>query len=311
MIREVIEALIVCSFLGTVYDQIIPIVDNTNLFIMGVTVAMAWPLPDKLHRHDEEATHDHQNKTDKIVNDMSKHISFSKQSNESDCYNNCHYDSYYNRRNYHIGLSDRDYRQHLIAKTKLFNTNPWDQNYSSTNTVSSRWYRDSTQLNHYVYPALRMRRDIFLQKQTKMHQNYLHPEVKHYLNQHHASRLSLHSSIEKYLIAYESLSDFLNFRQPSQFKIQLCLRFAIVSRKGENGKQCVERAICETVQRSSTNDAPQSFLKEIMRAIFRSVKRRISIETEKSNHFILRRSLLRRSNFFVMKVVFESICNHT
>lgn len=31
----------------SVYDQIIPIVDKTNYLIMGVTVALAWRLPDQ------------------------------------------------------------------------------------------------------------------------------------------------------------------------------------------------------------------------------------------------------------------------
>lgn len=35
------------KFFQTVYDQIIPIIDYTNLFIFGVTTALAWPLPDK------------------------------------------------------------------------------------------------------------------------------------------------------------------------------------------------------------------------------------------------------------------------
>lgn len=30
-----------------VYDQIIPVVDYTNLFIFGLTTALAWQLPDK------------------------------------------------------------------------------------------------------------------------------------------------------------------------------------------------------------------------------------------------------------------------
>lgn len=46
-------------------------------------------------------------------------------------------------------------------------------------------------------------------------------------------------------------------------------------RKGENGEECIKRAICETVQneRSDSNNCgkqkPDSFVKELLRAVFR------------------------------------------
>lgn len=34
-------------FPNIVYDQIIPVIDNTNFLIFGITTALAWELPDK------------------------------------------------------------------------------------------------------------------------------------------------------------------------------------------------------------------------------------------------------------------------
>lgn len=45
-------------------------------------------------------------------------------------------------------------------------------------------------------------------------------------------------------------------------------------RKGENGEHCIKRAICETTHIESMNDRqnrndPDSFVKELLRVIFR------------------------------------------
>lgn len=63
-----------------------------------------------------------------------------------------------------------------------------------------------------------------------------------------------------------------------QFNIRTAIHQKIKNcSKGENGEECIRRAICETMQieRSDSNDhsqiSPDSFVKELLRTVFRWV----------------------------------------
>lgn len=40
-------------------------------------------------------------------------------------------------------------------------------------------------------------------------------------------------------------------------------------RKGENGEQCIKLAICETAQNNEKSEDANTFVRELMRVIFR------------------------------------------
>lgn len=60
------ENVVFCYF--SVYDQIIPVVDYTNLFILGVTTALAWELPDSPTYMDEKLQEQYKNGTLPLLN---------------------------------------------------------------------------------------------------------------------------------------------------------------------------------------------------------------------------------------------------
>lgn len=193
-----------------VYDQIIGIIDFTNIHIFGVTVSLAWQLPHKTAFADEEHKGMHNNKisisqvdTDKIdknvpSKDMSKH--------------NYYFESYFNRSNYHSHQMDNDYYAYLNWK-KTISKPPSNRQFDDWKTYRSN--KTQWDYSHKIYPALRMRRQIAQKKHMNPSQtSSMHPEVHQLVKYHRDSRFSLFKSIEKYLNAYvdDSMNILLNRR---------------------------------------------------------------------------------------------------
>lgn len=185
-------------FVEKVYDQIIGMVASENLHIFGITVSLAWQLPDKTsytEKHTEAPMHDTKisisdfdNKTDKIDIDKS---SFQQ--------NYHHYDTYYNRENYHAHKISSNIDEYLKNKQRFdrpsLNTQNRFDDWQKYQTNRIKW-----NYSHDVYPALRMRRNLATYNDTQ-HDTRLHPEVKYFLKNHRDTRFSLYKSIEKYLTA--------------------------------------------------------------------------------------------------------------
>lgn len=177
-----------------VYDQIIPFEDYTNLWIIGVTVALAWELPNSPHIPEKHHEHPEHNKTriferKKYV----KHANETEQSGQGSDWNDFSYFSYYNHENYHNHRIGNEHRDFLLSKIKTLR-----------NHRNKEHFRDFIPLGaktHSIYPALRMRRHIEENWKVKRNQGLVHPETIGYLKHHRTSRFSLFRSIEKYLNA--------------------------------------------------------------------------------------------------------------
>lgn len=192
-----------CLFL--VYDQIIGIVGFTNIHIFGITVALAWQLPhvpffhEHFHSHTEEPLHNSKisvSGKDEIIGNTKYYYSRPLYNRSSD-----HYDTYYNRKNYHVHQITKPFYDYLHAKTKKYRPpvpinlnryyfNPDKERFSSP---QKKW-----DYQHKIYPALRMRRSI---ERNNENASFVHPEVQQYLHHHRNTRFDLYKSIEKYLNA--------------------------------------------------------------------------------------------------------------
>lgn len=160
-----------------VYDQIIGMVSTENLHIFGITVSLAWQLPDEIHypHHDDKP---------EAAAEMGNRRNGSFKPNPLEDYS-----LYYDRKHYH---------DHRI---KVEHKNPSDEHRKSAWTHAS-WAKESNAYApsvHMIYPAYRMRRSIV--SKSRESPNVMHSEVKHFLNHHRSSRISLYKSIEKYLNA--------------------------------------------------------------------------------------------------------------
>lgn len=111
-------------FLNAVYDQIIPIVDYTNLLILGVTCALAWELPDKPVHASEELMNQYQNGTLPLLLRMDENITETT-NNHNYNYHKI-YDSYY----YHQSNKDGFNNWNADGAKTSFATkmwNPWQE----------------------------------------------------------------------------------------------------------------------------------------------------------------------------------------
>lgn len=156
-------------------------VASENLHIFGITVSLAWELPNRVHYHEDEAESSNANrKSDHFTNNSSKE----------------QYNSYYRRGHYHdhrINITNYDYLDNkLKTKPKVQSMNGWN---------SASWNHESDAYNHIhrIYPVLRLRRDI--SRNARQNNHNWHPEVKYLLNDHRKSRIRLYKAIEKYLSA--------------------------------------------------------------------------------------------------------------
>lgn len=176
------------------YDQIIGMVDTTNLHIFGITVSLAWQLPHKTvfqESHTEEPMHDTRisvtNVTKKIDQLQADHT---------------HFNTYYNRSNYHSNKLNSNYLNYLQT-IRNFIRPPLRKQYSHLKT---EWNRNRMNIpkwnySHNIYPALRMRRHILQDHSNETNGRIVHPEITRYLNHHRDTRFDLYKSIEKYLNA--------------------------------------------------------------------------------------------------------------
>lgn len=159
-------------------------VDATNLNIFGLTCALAWQLPDKTF-YTEKQTEETMNNSNVSSSDFENERvdkNVSQQSTE----NIHHFDTYYDRSNYHSqNVKNGYYYDHLKAMSKY---EDW-QNYR---TKKMKW-----NYSHEIYPALRMRRHI-----VHHDDKTIHFDVGRSLQHHRDTRFSLYKSIEKYLNAY-------------------------------------------------------------------------------------------------------------
>lgn len=185
-------------FVALVYDQIIGVVDFTNLHIFGITVALAWQLPhttDFYKTHD--STDDSKHERVDVINKTNK-IDFKMSSQNKNVH---HFDTYYNRDNYHSHKIDGNYYKYLKAKQSQYrpplNVRNGFDDWKKYRNNKIRW-----NYSHDIYPALRMRRHIATHNETKLNGTIIHPEVKHSLMHHRKTRFNLYKSIEKYLNAY-------------------------------------------------------------------------------------------------------------
>lgn len=171
-------------------------VDTTNLHIFGITCSLAWQLPHKSHfaeHHTEAPMHNSKISISEFVNNTDK-IDFNDSPQSTG--HVYHFDTYYNRSNYHSHKVDNGYLDYLKAKPKIdrpltLKFDDW-QKYR-TNKLKFNY-------SHDVYPALRMRRHIS-NHDEKLNGSRLHPEVKQAVQYHRETRFSLYKSIEKYLNA--------------------------------------------------------------------------------------------------------------
>lgn len=168
-------------------------VASENLHIFGITVSLAWQLPDK-SIFDEEQTeaplqrHDSKISVSRIENENDK-IDVNK--------NHHHFDTYYNRKNYHAYNLNNNYYNYLRNRQTV------DRPPLNKQTRFDDWQkyeRNKMRWNypHNVYPALRMRR--YLANQSH-NETSIHSEVKHFVEHHRNTRFDLYKSIEKYLNA--------------------------------------------------------------------------------------------------------------
>lgn len=174
--------------------------DFTNIHILGVTVALAWPLPHKTvfeNEHDHMATEKTPEHNTKIsVSDVNKTASDRILD---------HYNTYYDRHNYHSHRISNAFYDYLQRKTKIdASATRINPNRYYLNSNNQRVYEQPNQrwdYPHRVYPALRMRRHIEMNSGVEQ-ENTVHPEVRQFLKHHRDTRFDLYNRIEKYLNAY-------------------------------------------------------------------------------------------------------------
>lgn len=246
--------LVIC----VVYDQIIGVVDFTNLHIFGITCSLAWQLPHKTFYHTEHAEATMHNRKISIIVNKSAEIDLNEQPQYTG--HVYHFDTYYNRSNYHSHNLDSDYYKYLKSMSKIERP-PINRQYQYDDWQKYRTNKIRWNYSHDIYPALRMRRHI-----AKTHNaSHIHHEVKRSLRHHRETRFSLYKSIERYLNAYV-IYTYRYFQCRSFYN-----EFYVISRKGENGDQCIKLAICETIQIEHKHgiNEPEPFFRELLRVIFR------------------------------------------
>lgn len=152
---------------------------------MGVTVALAWRLPDTPDFR--EKTEPEENRKTFYVN--RKHDNSTR--TELNDYNRPNY-VHSDRKHYHDHRINLEYQKYLIEKSKQ------QQDHSASNWHNEKWYatngKDKAKFSHRIYPVLLKRRAVSMPKDYDIH-------AIRYAQHHRQSRFSLYQSIEKYLNA--------------------------------------------------------------------------------------------------------------
>ncbi|XP_070503948.1 uncharacterized protein [Chironomus tepperi] len=248
------------SSLQLAYDQTMPIAAAQLLFTIGVTVALAFELPDKpigritqelrdslqkrLHPSSTTAAPDTSNSSD------SDHSRIDYNSNNLKyIYNNKQ--AYYNNMNKHkyyygnYGFKDRIDDNKPSTNKSAIN----DDDVESKKVVKTYTNKDGQKVITMKIKYGKKKKklgNLFLRKHNRVYpvfgkrsidDNLTHDRIL-YLDHHRNSRFDAYEKIENFLIG-----------------------------QGKNGTGCVLRALCETAQKNQNNEkAP--FLIEILRAIF-------------------------------------------
>lgn len=194
-----------------VYDQIIGVVDYENLHIFGITCALAWQLPHSTIKSAAKPTkplHNENITVSQTTNTSTTSTATNSiHGNAAKRIDLLHFNTYYNRKNYHEHNGNDLYRSHLTQTTQ---TNGIPLNLSSYGTTTRTAYGDQSQQEQQeqhqqrwygrqrIYPALRMRRHIDTHDHSVNDAN-IHPDVKNQLQHHRHTRFDLFTSIEKYL----------------------------------------------------------------------------------------------------------------
>lgn len=176
-------------------------VDATNLHIFGITVALAWQLPHKTVFGISPADEPMHDERISVTNFTKKIDKF--QEMPSIQTNHEHFNTYFNRSNYHQHKLNSNYLNYLriiqdlmrppLNKHNVRTKNDWEKYRPS----QPKW-----KYSHYTYPALRMRRQIAVdQHKEQSIGTLLHPQVEQCMNHHRNTRFDLFKSVEKYLNA--------------------------------------------------------------------------------------------------------------
>ncbi|XP_055643979.1 uncharacterized protein LOC129780087 [Toxorhynchites rutilus septentrionalis] len=275
------------SSFQVVYDQTIPVIGSTLLFTVGVTVALAYQLPsisfgEIFRMLQEQAVNGTLDRMDVNVNGTTL--------NRIDT--NVNVNSGYNKHSYYYTNPSSE-KSHFTSPSGTKNILSYNYNaqhpqsnagfpnkisyYTEANDYGTgaydkyptkwqqRWSSDFEKLSHNFVPQYNSTRkdwtslvNRYLQDWVRRHppnykfgrkrfypvfgkrsiDEHTHPEDKFFLNHHRSTRHDLYRKIEKFL-----------------------------DTKGHHGHHCVLRALCESGQRRH-NAKPESFLREIMKAIF-------------------------------------------
>ncbi|XP_050079281.1 uncharacterized protein LOC126567091 [Anopheles maculipalpis] len=253
------------SSFQVVYDQTIPMIGVERLFTIGITVALAYELPSITFNQIEQMLEENAadgNILPKVDQNANNTVLVDSKSSVTPARKNIF--SYYYQTPQQAGQSggvggpmsrinyytapDRRYDNFDRYGQRL---PQWNQ-YIGSNRFPQPPYADPTRndfgsiVNRYLqgwirrhppnYPIGKKRfYPVFGKRSIREDTS---PLDRHFLNQHRVTRHALYERIEKFLTA-----------------------------KGKHGHHCVLRALCESGQRSNDTE-PDTFLKEILRAIF-------------------------------------------
>lgn len=238
----------------SVYDQIIPIVDYTNLFIFGVTTALAWPLPDtpiddaKLRDMFANGTVPFRR-----IDDDADYADVAAAASAELSTDARIQDAYYASRpppnapprlNQLYDRDDRYYasdrrQQQLINRFAADDGapfRPWTAGagWSEHRPAQPAALPPPPRRHHRIYPALGKRSIRSTGRPTTDR------PIEHLsLMLHRSTRHTLYDRVERYLEAH-----------------------------GQPGDACVRRALCETSRRQRSDREPGSFVGELMRVVF-------------------------------------------
>lgn len=155
---------------------------------MGVTVALAWRLPDQP---------DFREKTESEENRKTFQIN-RKQGVNTKTANAEHQRPYYmhnDRKHYHDHRINVEYQNYLVEKSKQE-----QQSYTTSDWNKAKWLavpdNGKNKFRHRIYPVLLKRRAI-----EQRDERHRHADYKRHTQHHRKTRFSLYQSIEKYLNA--------------------------------------------------------------------------------------------------------------
>lgn len=153
---------------------------------MGVTVALAWRLPDQPDFR--EKAESEENRKNFQIN--RKHDNSTKTVTADD---HRPYFVHNDRKHYHDHRISLDYQNYLIEKSKQ------QQSHATSDWNHAKWYavadKGAHKFRHRIYPVLLKRRALTTWPKEK--QNEMHRHVEH----HRRTRFSLYQAIAKYLDA--------------------------------------------------------------------------------------------------------------